>query len=333
MKAAAKKLIDRGNFGKPNNGLLAVWAGANTQGAFDMGFSSEATEAILGQRPRVLFLADADPVGEDALSGALLKNGFNVVVEMFMTPSALQADVVLPRQATLERDGSTTSGERHVQRFYTAQQPVEGTLPDWRIFSSITRLLGGAKPKLSVAAVMQEIAQKVGNYAGISYPKLAETKPQFPDVGGADLYYGGTAYNNDGGLGIQWKTSSELGTAPTVAKAKAPAKPKLKKDELLIVPVAELYDRQPEFYASKLMHTHIDAPYITLNPKDAEALGLIAGATAAVSYGLVTLNAEVRVDHLLGQGVALIGKNLSDQPSPAVPVAGAVRKVEVMANA
>ncbi|MFN8419056.1 MAG: NADH-quinone oxidoreductase subunit NuoG [Anaerolineae bacterium] len=247
MKAAAKKLIDRGNFGKLNNGLLAVWAGANTQGAFDMGFTSEATEAILEQRPRVLFLADADLVGEDALSGALLKTGFNVAVEMFLTPSALQADVVLPRQATLERDGSTTSGERHVQRFYTAQQPLEGTLPDWRIFSSITRLMGGAKPKLSVAAVMQEITQAVSNYAGMSYPKLAETKPQFPDVGGADLYYGGTAYNNDGGLGIQWKTSSELGSAPNVAKAKAPAKPKLKKDELLIVPVTELYDQQRNF--------------------------------------------------------------------------------------
>ncbi|MFN8419057.1 MAG: hypothetical protein U0528_07415 [Anaerolineae bacterium] len=80
------------------------------------------------------------------------------------------------------------------------------------------------------------------------------------------------------------------------------------------------------------MHTHIDAPYITQNPQGCRSLGR-RRHTAAVGYGLVTLNATVRVDHLLGQGVALIGKNLSDQPSPAVPVAGAVRKVEVMANA
>jgi len=59
MQAAAEKLVSTGHVGKVNNGLLAVWPGANTQGAFDMGFSAECTEDIHMSRPEVLFLADA----------------------------------------------------------------------------------------------------------------------------------------------------------------------------------------------------------------------------------------------------------------------------------
>lgn len=335
MQAAAQKLVATGHYGKANNGLLAVWPGANTQGAFDLGYTSETTEAILSNRPKVLFLADADPVGEDALSANLLKSGFTVVVEMFMTPTAAAADVVLPRQAFAERDGSFTNGERRVQRFYTAQQPLEGTLPDWRIFASLLRTLDGTRVKLSAAAVMQEITQNVPSYANATYAKLAETKPQFPDVGGVDLYYGGTAYNNEGGLGVQWATSSEQGTAPALeASATAPSLPARQAGELLIVPIKELYDRQHEFAASEhLMAAHIDAPYIALNEQEAASRSLTNGETVAVSYAAETAQVAVRIDNTVPAGIALIGRHLSTQPTPAVPVVGTVRKVEVLANA
>ena len=123
MQAAANLLIETGHVGKPNNGLLAVWPGANTQGAFDLGFTTEATESLLKTAPGVLFLADADVIGDDALS-ALPKGGFTVALELFMTETAANADVVLPRQSFAERDGSFTNGERRVQRFYTAQAPA-----------------------------------------------------------------------------------------------------------------------------------------------------------------------------------------------------------------
>jgi NADH-quinone oxidoreductase subunit G len=336
MKAAAQKLVATGHYGKPNNGLLAVWAGANTQGAFDLGYTSEATEAILSSRPKVLFLADADPVGEDALNTNLLSSGFTVAIEMFMTPTAAAADVVLPRQAFAERDGSFTNGERRVQRFYTAQQPINGTLPDWRIFATLLRTLNGTRIKLSASAVMQEITQNVPSYANATYPKLAEVKPQFPDVGGVDLYYGGTAYNNQGGLGVQWSTSSEQGFAPSidaVALNPQPLPPR-QAGELLIVPVKELYDRQPEFAASlHLMATHIDAPYIALNEQEAASRSLTNGEAVAVNYAGTTAQVSVRIDNTVPAGTALIGRHLSAQPTPPVPVVGTVRKVEVLANA
>jgi len=36
--------------------------------------------------------------------------------------------------------------------------------------------------------------------AQMGYSNLAKVEAQFPDVGGGDLYYGGTAYENKGGL-------------------------------------------------------------------------------------------------------------------------------------
>ncbi|MCC7445833.1 MAG: NADH-quinone oxidoreductase subunit NuoG [Anaerolineae bacterium] len=328
MQAAAEKLISTGHVGKVNNGLLAVWPGANTQGAFDMGFSAECTEDIHMSRPEVLFLADADVIGEDALSAPLLQGGFTVVSEMFLTETAALADVVLPRQSFAERDGSYTNGERRVQRFYTAQSPIMGTLPDWKMFAEITQRLNGTRPKLSAAAVMQDIVQNVPRYAQMSYPNLAKTEPQFPDVGGQDLYYGGTAYENTGGLGIQWPVEAESGTVPTLEAGGVWRAPQLGDDQLLIVPIKELYDRQSTFRPShELLRTHIPDPYVVLNAADAERLGIADGDMVTVSYGSQAVECAARLDPFAPKGAALLPRNLNNRPSPAIPVVGSLKAV------
>lgn len=131
MQAAANKLIETGHYGKPNNGLIGVWAGANTQGAFDLGYTAEATEAMLQQMPKVLFIADADVANDAEGADALANKGktFLVTTDLFLTKTAQQADVILPRQSFLERDGSFTNGERRVQRFYTLTRPTKIPAP------------------------------------------------------------------------------------------------------------------------------------------------------------------------------------------------------------
>ncbi len=332
MQAAANKLIETGHYGKPNNGLIGVWAGANTQGAFDLGYSAEATESLLENLPKVLFLADADLIGGDALSAAALqarKDTFLVVSELFLTATAQQADVVLPRQSFAERDGTFTNGERRVQRFYTAQTPLEHTRPDWRTFAELGKLLGGAKPKLSAAAVMQGITQQVPTYAQMSYPNLAKVEKQFPDVGGADLYYGGTAYDNKGGLGVQWATATERGETVKAEKVKAGKLPKVGKGELLVVPITELYDRQPTFAASApLMHSHIPAPYALLNWEDAKAFGVTEGDVVQVRFEGGAVEVKARVGVHVPKGAVLMARNLG-VVLPDVPVSAAVEKVQV----
>jgi len=332
MQAAANKLIETGHYGKPNNGLIGVWAGANTQGAFDLGYSAEATELLLAEPPKVLFLADADLLGGDALSAATLsqaKETFLVVSELFMTATAAQADVVLPRQSFAERDGTFTSGERRVQRFYTAQTPLDHTRPDWKVFAEINRLLGGPKPKLSAAAVMQSITQHVPLYAQMSYPNLAKVEKQFPDVGGADLYYGGTAYDNKGGLGVQWATAAERGEPVQAAPVPEVTLPALGEGELLLVPITELYDRKPTFAASAaLMHSHIPAPYAMLNWEDAKALEIAEGDQVQVRFAERVVMLKARVAVSVPKGAVLVARHLG-VIVPDVPVSAVVEKVQV----
>lgn len=337
MQAAANLLIETGHVGKPNNGLIAVWPGANTQGAFDMGFNSEATEAILKASPAVLFLADADVSGDNALNAnALSSETFRIAVEMFVTDTAANADVVLPRQSFAERDGSFTNGERRVQRFYTAQAPLGESRPDWKMFAELNQRLGRGKAKISAAAVMQDITRAVPRYAQMSYPNLAKTEKQFPDVGGQDLYYGGTAYDNDGGLGIQWPVEAEGQGAAAASQPAQPAQPaearipvQRTEGDFLVVPVKELYDREPEFYASReLMHAHIDLPYVTLNTNDANRLGVVHGDRVAVSVAGKDYEVDARVDAAAPAGVLILPRHLTVQPTPATPVAGTLKKVE-----
>lgn len=337
MQGAASVLTSTGHAGKVNNGLIGVWAGANTQGAFDLGYSSEATESLLNKRPAVLILADADIVAEDAANVSLLahrEGKFTVVSEMFLTATAAQADVVLPRQSFVERDGTVTSGERRVQRFYTAQTPLDGPRPDWKVFAEINRLRTGSKPKLSAAAVMKEITEKIAAYKGLTYAELGKVNKQFPDVGGDDPYYGGTAYENKGGLGVQWPTEADQGKVPSVSMPAVGKARKLESGELLIVPIVELFDRKPAFAASApLLHSHVPAPYVVLNSGDAKALNLVDGDKAVLSSGGVEGEYTVRVDAAVPAQTALVARNLNlKSPTPAVPMVGSIRKVEVVAS-
>jgi NADH-quinone oxidoreductase subunit G len=73
--------------------------------------------------------------------------------------------------------------------------------------------------------VMNDIAAKVPAYVGLDYAKLAESKEEWPPVGTSnDLYFGGTAYDNRGGVGAQTKSLFEI-DGQTELKWIEPAQP------------------------------------------------------------------------------------------------------------
>ena len=74
--------------------------------------------------------------------------------------------------------------------------------------------------------------KRQGPYAGLSYAGLAKTEAQWPPVGRDDLYYGGTVYDNMGGVGA--RTSPGEGPSDAVA----PAEPTM---EALTRPQPALY--------------------------------------------------------------------------------------------
>jgi NADH-quinone oxidoreductase subunit G len=325
MQSTANLLALTGHVGRANNGLIPVWAGANTQGAFDLGFRPEATPQAL--ESQVLIVAGADPAAYDPAARALLQKApFLVAVSMFENATTALAQVVLPRMSVPERDGTFTNGERRVQRFYTAQGTIGESRPDWKIFADLHQALAPSyRPKVSTAAVMAEIATQIPAYTGMLYKALAQVDRQFPDVGGEDLYYGGTAYDNKGGLGRQWAALGENeGHKLSLKPVDSVVAPTTK--DLLAVPVRVLYDRTPEFMASHLMHGRIPRPYAQLNRADAAKHKIHEGDHITLDFGGHQVQVLARVNGTAPEGVVLVPLYLAEGPVPMSPAAVKVSK-------
>ncbi|MBN2470147.1 MAG: molybdopterin-dependent oxidoreductase, partial [Anaerolineae bacterium] len=328
LQSAANLLIASGHVGRHNSGLVPVWPGANTQGAFDLGFSAAATRGMLAKMPAVLVVNGAD-VAFDPAWAAALEDTFVIYLGMFPGLMLEAADVVLPIQSFAERDGTFTNAMRRVQRFYVLHGPVGQSLPAWEAVAMLGEKLGGPKPRHSTALVTKAISESVALYTPMTLRALARVEPQLPPVGESPGFYGGAAKDPAGGTGLQWATAPEEGRAPAVKPVTVPEPVAAGEGELLISPVRRLYDRAPEFAASTLMHNRIPAPFAALNSADAEALGIADGDPISVTVGGSTLDVEAVVGSYAPQGVVLLPLRLSNAPQPFTPQAGTVAKAPV----
>jgi NADH-quinone oxidoreductase subunit G len=270
-RACALMTESKGRQGKANNGLIAVWPRANTQGAWDMGFRPEPrglSSALKGAKAAYVVGTDVI-VDEPGAETALGKLSMLIVQDLFLTATAKLADVVLPAQSFVERAGTFTNGERRVQRLYHAVIEPAESLPDWKIAAELASRLELDLETVAAPLVFERIAGEVRDYSGLTYDNLASVEQQWPEVGGADLYFGGTAYANKQGLGVHLAPRG----ASRPLKWKAPPRASAKKD-LLLVPVTHLYDRGSTMRESKLLEARIAQLQMSLHPSEIERLGL-----------------------------------------------------------
>ncbi len=319
--SCAKLLQDTGHVGKANNGLIGVWERANDQGAWEMGFEvAEDLAKVL--KGKSVYIVGADPVGDDPkLAKALEGAEFVVVQDVMETATTEIADVVLPARAFIEREGTLTSGERRVQRFYSAVLPAGESKPDFSITSQLARHMGIVLEGTSVSAVFAILADSVKSFEGLTYAKVSEVRPQWPVVGRGDMYYGGTTYENTMGMGAHLTTAAERGEPVNIPRVQREAAPRPKEKELLAVPVNRLYDRGTTVMMSAdLLRDRIGGPTITLHPEAAKNLGLEAGQLVNVSFDGVSGDATVKLDDTISVGVALVPRSMGlaiREPIPA----------------
>lgn len=329
MSASANFLIESGHVGKANNGLLSPLPGANGMGAYYFGFTPEATLDIAQKPPKVLIVAQAEILADDPTASAWLDK-VETIISLNLFPDAVsaKAKVVFPLQSFAERDGTFTNGERRVQRFYTAQGPMGDALPAWQIFSRLGEALGQGRAKLSAAAVMQDIAKNIPAFEGITYRSLAKVERQFPDVGGNDLYYGGTAYQNKGGLGVQLPTSADKGESVSAFTIESPALPKAGKGQVYVIPSTVLYNRQTTFLPSLMMHPRVLAPYVEVNAKDAEKMGIAQGDVVEIKTDGVAVRVKAHVNGGAPQGSIVLPRHLTNEATPMHITVGEISKVK-----
>ncbi len=344
-QACANLLLSTGHNGKPNNGLLAVWQRANDQGAWEMGWQPAANLTAALQDASALYIVAADPVDDNpSYQAAFGAEKFVVVQDLFLTQTARLADVVFPAQSYIEREGSFTSGERRVQRFYPAIQPktvapsrvesngingslvlnavrppLQGAQPDFTITALIAEKMGiHGLPAHQAALVLLRLAEAVPAFAGISYQKLAEVQEQWPVVGRSDLYYGGTGYENSQGLGVQLPLAKQNGQLawPQLEDFKLP------KLGMIAFPISRLYDRGATLLPSELLHQRIGEPFVVLGTQDAERLKINQDSKVRVTFSATGMSAvvAVRLDENLPERVVLMPRSFGLPVSGPTPV-------------
>ncbi len=292
--------------GKPNNGLIGVWPHANDQGAWEMGFQPAANLAET-LKDKVVYVVAAEPAADDPSLAEALKGARSVIVqELFLTETAKLAEVVLPAQAYTERDGSFTSGERRVQRFFPAVPPHAETRPDFAITAQVAAGLGLTLEGRSAAHVMDRLAASVKAFAGLSFLKLSEVTTQWPLVGRGDLYYGGTTYENTQGLGVHLSLVSIASLPSPIDRGTGGEGLRPDESQWLAVPVTRLYDLGITVTTSALLQPHIGAAAFMVNPQSAKSIGIQSGDLLKVNG----VEAKAVLDETVPASVILVPRSM-----------------------
>jgi formate dehydrogenase major subunit len=230
--AISNLLLVTGNYMRPGTGAYPLRGHNNVQGASDHGSmpnllpgyqsvdnpevrgrfeaswqvslptakgldNHQMVDAIHDGRVKAMYLIGEEMSIVDSnanyVSAAFEKLDFFVVQDVFFSHTCQFADVVLPASPSLEKDGTFTSTERRIQRLYQVFEPLEGSLPDWRIIQDLANHLGAGWSYRHPSEVMDEVAALTPLFAGVSYERLEGYKslqwPVQPDGAGEPLLY------------------------------------------------------------------------------------------------------------------------------------------------
>ncbi len=163
--------------------LIGVWEDANTQGAWEMGYEavSNLKEVLQGKR---VYVAGKASLVEKAVKEA----EFVVAQTAYLTEASKNAGVTLPSRTVAESDGTFTSAERRVQRFYPALSPAGDALPGFVITAQIAEKMG--------IPLDMDAEDIFSDFSDLSYADLAKVNAE------ERLSIGGTCYENTQGVGV-----------------------------------------------------------------------------------------------------------------------------------
>jgi len=141
-------------------------------------------EAALDGSLKGLYIMGENPMVSDPDTNkqreALENLEFLVVQDLFLTETAMLADVVLPAASWAEREGTFTNTSRAVQRIRKAVESPGEAKPDWWIITEIAKACGASWNYDSPRTVMEEIRRFVPQYGGITYERLEEGPLMWP---------------------------------------------------------------------------------------------------------------------------------------------------------
>ncbi len=118
-----------------------------------------------------MLIVGENPVGSLPASlrpeEALHKLDLLVCQELFLTETAALAHVVLPAASSLEKSGTFTNTEGHVQAVRPSIDPPGESRPDWEIFSALSILLGSPMEYAESKEILKEIRSLLPGYGSL----------------------------------------------------------------------------------------------------------------------------------------------------------------------
>lgn len=224
---------------------------------------------IVGENP---MMSDPDVHHvEKALRAAELL----IVQDIFLTPTAELAHVVLPGASYAEKDGTFSSTERRVQRVRKAVEPVGEARADWEIIQDLCTRFGYPMKYESPSEILDEVGRVTPAYAGINFARLEGDGLTWPCP---NLEHPGTPFLHAG------KFSRGLGLFHAIEYK----------------PPAEVVDEAYPFWLttgrvhvhyhtgtmtrnSPTLHQEMPEGFLEINPVDAGKLGLRKGDAVKVA--------------------------------------------------
>ncbi|RLD06023.1 MAG: hypothetical protein DRI32_03235 [Chloroflexi bacterium] len=167
---------------KPTS-LIGVWADANTQGAWEMGY--EAISDLSALKNKNVYVAGKEALVAKAVEAA----DFVVAQTAYITEASRNAGVMLPSRTIAESDGTFVSAERRVQHFFAAVPPMGDALPGFVITAQIAEKMG--------VTLDIEAEDIFSDFSDLSYADLAKVDAE------ESLKIGGTCYENTQGVGVE----------------------------------------------------------------------------------------------------------------------------------
>jgi len=149
----------------------------------------EMFNAALAGKLKALWILGEDVVQTDPNQNHVVASLANldllIVQEIFLSETAKMADVVLPGTSFLEKSGTFTNGERRVQKVNAAVPPRAGCKTDGQIIVEMMQALDFKQEQYTTVdeladKVLQEIAQVVPFFAGITWQNLGDNGLQWP---------------------------------------------------------------------------------------------------------------------------------------------------------
>jgi formate dehydrogenase alpha subunit len=144
----------------------------------------EMFDRLIDGSVKGIFVFGENPVLADANTNhvvhALKSAELLIVQDIFLTETAKLAHVVLPGASWAEKDGTFSNTERKIQRVRKAVEPLQGTLPDWRILCELGSRLGLSMDYASPEEIFSDMASLSPIFAGITYDRLELGGLQWP---------------------------------------------------------------------------------------------------------------------------------------------------------